>query len=80
MDAIKQKTPGPEAIKYLCSTQLSTKFILLINVKMPTIVEIVEKATLTQRRGRVVASRFWDPGSKYTSGGCYFSAPSDIYK
>ena len=29
---------GPEVIKlYSCSTQLSMKFILLINVKMPTI-------------------------------------------
>ena len=33
---------GPEVIKlFLCSTQLSTKFILLINVKMPTIVGII---------------------------------------
>ena len=35
-------TPGPEFIKlFPCSTQLSTKFILLINVKMPTIVGIL---------------------------------------
>ena len=34
--------PGPEVIKlFLCSTQLSLKFILLINVKMPTIVGIL---------------------------------------
>ena len=34
--------PGPEVIKlFLCSTQLSIKFILLINVKMPTIVDIL---------------------------------------
>ena len=33
---------GPEGIKlFPCSTQLSTKFILLINVKMPTIVAIL---------------------------------------
>ena len=33
---------GPEVIKLLsCSIQLSTKFILLINVKMPTIVGIL---------------------------------------
>ena len=32
----------PEVIKlFHCSTQLSTKFILLINVKMPTIVGIL---------------------------------------
>ena len=35
------KSTGPEVIKlFSCSTQLSTKFILLINVKMPTIVGI----------------------------------------
>ena len=34
--------PGPEVIKhFLCSTQLRLKFILLINVKMPTIVGIL---------------------------------------
>ena len=34
--------PGPEVIKkFPCSTQLSTKFLLLINVKMPTIVGIL---------------------------------------
>ena len=34
--------PGPEVITlFSCSTQLSTKFILLINVKMPTIVGIL---------------------------------------
>ena len=34
--------PGPEVIKlFSCSTQLSLKFILLINVKMPTIVGIL---------------------------------------
>ena len=33
---------GPEVKKlFSCSTQLSTKFILLINVKMPTIVGIL---------------------------------------
>ena len=34
--------PGPEFIKlFSYSTKLSTKFILLINVKMPTIVSIL---------------------------------------
>ena len=34
--------PGPEVIKlFPCSTQLSTKFILFINVKMPTAVGIL---------------------------------------
>ena len=36
------KRPGPEVIKLLsCSTRLSMKFFLLINVKMPTIVGIL---------------------------------------
>ena len=35
-------TLGPKFIKHFpCSTQLSTKFILLINVKMPIIVGIL---------------------------------------
>ena len=34
--------PGPEVIKHFsCSAQLRLKFILLINVKMPTIVGIL---------------------------------------
>ena len=34
--------PGPKVIKlFSCSTQLSVKFILLINVKMSTIVDIL---------------------------------------
>ena len=34
--------PGPEFIKlFPCSTQLSVKMFLLINVKMPTIVGIL---------------------------------------
>ena len=34
--------PGPEVIKlFSCSTQLSMKFSLLINMKMPTIVGII---------------------------------------
>ena len=46
------KDPGVESIKYVsgpeaqklfsCSTQLRLKFILLINVKMPTIVGILK--------------------------------------
>ena len=42
MVAILPGRSGPEVIKLLSySTQLSTEFILLINVKMPTIVGIV---------------------------------------
>ena len=37
-----KSSPVPEIIKlFSYSTQLSTKFILLINVKMPTIVDIL---------------------------------------
>ena len=37
-----ERKPGPEVIKlFSCSTQLSTKFILLINVKISTIVGIL---------------------------------------
>ena len=36
------QSPGPEIVKlFSCSTQLSMKFFLLINVKMPTIVGIL---------------------------------------
>ena len=38
----RSKRPGPEVIKlFSYSTQLSMKFVLLINVKMPTIVGIL---------------------------------------
>ena len=38
----KYRETGPEVIKlFSCSTQLSMKFFLLINVKMPTIVGIL---------------------------------------
>ena len=37
-----KKQPGPEVIKlFSCSIQLSMKFFLLINVKMPTTVGIL---------------------------------------
>ena len=36
------KRPGSKVIKlFTCSTQLGTKFILLINIKMPTIAGIL---------------------------------------
>ena len=39
---MKQWLLGPEVIKHFsCSTQLSMKIFLLINVKMPTIVGIL---------------------------------------
>ena len=40
--ALQFQNTGPEVIKlFPCSTQLSMKFFLLINVKMPTIVGIL---------------------------------------
>ena len=43
VDELRSKVrPGPQVVKlFSCPTQLSTKFILLINVKMPTIVGIL---------------------------------------
>ena len=42
VESVIENNPGPEVIKrFSYSTQLSTKFILLINVKMPTIVGIL---------------------------------------
>ena len=44
--------PGPEVIKlFPCSTQLSMKFFLLINVKMPTIVGIL---TFINRKNSII--------------------------
>ena len=46
----KRLAPGPEVIKlFSCSTQLSTKFIQLINAKMPTITFISMINTLSER-------------------------------
>ena len=44
---------GPEVIKlFSCSTQLSMKFFLLINVKMPTIVGIL---TFLSRKNSIIS-------------------------
>ena len=41
-DLLETTKTGPYNIKlFLCSTQLTSKFILLINVKLPTIVGIL---------------------------------------
>ena len=41
-DIKRQSTPGPEVMKlFSCSTHLRSKFIVLINVKMTTIVGIL---------------------------------------
>ena len=42
MERVSRQCQGPEVIKlFSCSTQLRLEFILLINVKMPTIVGIL---------------------------------------
>ena len=39
---VAEQIPGPEVTQlFSCSTQLNMKFILLINVKVPTIVGIL---------------------------------------
>ena len=50
--------PGPEVIKlFPCSTQLSTKFILLINVKMPTIVGILTFISMINATSEILKAR-----------------------
>ena len=40
--SLQMQLPGPKVLKkYSCSTPLSMKFFLLINVKMPTTVGIL---------------------------------------
>ena len=55
------KQPGPEVIKlFSCSTQLSTKLILLINVKMPTIVGILTFISMINTTSeRLIARNFF---------------------
>ena len=48
----KNVTTGPEVIKHFsCSTQLSMKFFLLINVKSPTIIGIL---TFISRKNNIL--------------------------
>ena len=49
-----ERNPGPEVIKlFLCSTQLSMEFFLLVNVKMPTFVGIL---TFISRKNSLLGS------------------------
>ena len=60
-------TPGPEVIKlFSCSAPLSLKFILLINVKMPTIVGIL---TFISR----INYRLWQSYPEISTNFGYFS-------
>ena len=57
---IQNMKPGPEVIRlFSCSPQLSTKFILLINVKMPTIVDIVTFTSMIYTSERLKARNFF---------------------
>ena len=48
--------PGAKVIKnFPCSTQLSTKMILLINVKMPTVVGILTFISMINTSDRLKA-------------------------
>ena len=55
---------GPKVIKiFSCSTQLRTKFILLINVKMPTIVGILTFISMKNTTSeRLKARNFFNCG------------------
>ena len=49
---------GPDVIKlFSCSTQLSTKYILLINIKMPTIVGISTFITMINKTSESLKAR-----------------------
>ena len=51
---------GLDVLKtFLCSTQLSTKFILLINVKMPTIVGILTFISMIDTSERLESRNFY---------------------
>ena len=55
--SVKMLCSGPELNFFSCSTQLSMKFIILINVKMPTIVGIltfISMANTTSERLKAV--------------------------
>ena len=56
--SISLSNTGPEIIKlFPCSTQLSTKFMLLINVKMPTIVDILTFISMINTTSERVKAR-----------------------
>ena len=58
--APKGEQSGPKFIKlFSCSTQLSTKFILLINVIMPTIVGILSFISMINTSERLKARNFF---------------------
>ena len=58
-ELMTRKHPGPEVIKlFSYSTQLSMKFILLLNVKMPTIVGILTFISMINKHLRDLKQEF----------------------
>ena len=58
LDLYGLKTSGPEVIKqFSYSTQLSTQFNLLINVKMPTIVGILTFISMINTTPEILQAR-----------------------
>ena len=58
MDDHGQWTSDPEVLKvFSCSTQLSMKFILLINVKMPTMVGILTFISMINTKSERLKAR-----------------------
>ena len=56
----KQSTPGLGVIiLFSCSTQLRTKFILLINAKMPTIVGILTSVNMINTTSERLKARYF---------------------
>ena len=56
----EEKRSGPEIIKlFSCSTQLSDKIFLLINVKMPTIVGILTFTSMIKTSERLKPKNFF---------------------
>ena len=58
LNSANVERPGSEVIKlFSCSTQLSTKLIMLINVKMPTIVGILTFISMINTRSERLKAR-----------------------
>ena len=57
---VKAECPGPKVIKlFSCSTQLSMKFTMLINIKMPTIVGILTFISMTNITSERLKARYF---------------------
>ena len=61
LDGPRYEKPGPEVIKlFSCSTQLSTKFILFINVKMlTTCISMINKTSERHKARKFFICRYF---------------------